>query len=369
MRHLVVLLTTTLLFTRCGFITIKGVRPKGLSAFTPSWIRNNDPLYETGNLPIALHSPLIFRGLLYSGHNDGHMMAYELKNGRLVWKKYDGGQYHGTPMVYKDFIIYGTTDGQVYARHYLTGEVKFRVDLDASVESEGVVSKGRLFFHLRNHKIFCLDVETGKIFWSYKRSIPYLSTLQRVSRPLIKGNRLYVGMADGYVAAFSVEDGQLLWETKVTSGHKFVDVDTSPVLKGNHLLMGPLSGPLTILNPTTGKILRRLDGHHVSRAPLIEKDRIFLGTRDGRLVHLNPYFKLVKEKKLSQGVITSILPWKKKLVVSTVAGELFLVDPVDFSLLEKKHLGHANSAVFGQMRVGEGSLALISSRNRLYVFH
>ena len=351
----------------CGSLDwIRQKRPAKKPA-TLGWIKNNDPPYETGNLPIALNSPLIFRGILYAGKNNGHMMAYELENGRTVWKKYDRGNYHSSPVAYGDYIIYGTTEGRVYARHYLTGDLKYSVDLDSSIESDAVIHDGRLLFHLRNYKIFCLDVKTGKVLWAYKRSIPYPTTSQRVSRPRVWKNRLFVGLADGNLAAFSLEDGQLLWESNLAVGDKFIDVDTTPVLIDGQLFASSLSGYLSVIDPQTGSIIRRLN-YNILRAPLVEKKRILLGTSDGKIVHLNRNFELIREKKLSNLGIASMRYWKKHLAVTTMAGEFLLINPQTFNLVFHKHLGHSHSTVFGDLKTGEGKLAFISSRNRLYVF-
>ena len=352
--------------TACSLLDLRQ-KERHIEPAILSWIKNNDPPHNTGNLPIGLNSPLIFRGILYAGKNDGHMTAYELSNGRMIWQKYDKGYYHATPVTHGDHIIYGTTEGRVYARHYLTGEIKYKVDLDASIESDGVIHKGRLLFHLRNYKIFCLDVETGKILWAYKRSVPYPTTSQRVSKPYVWENQLFVGMADGNVAAFSLEDGQLLWESKIAIGDKFIDVDTTPILIDGKLFTSSLSGSLSILNPKTGAIIRRID-HNTLRSPIVEKNRILIGTTDGRIIHLDRNFNTVKNQKISLKALTSMKYWKNYLAVTTLGGEFLLVDPLSFKILFHKYLGHSHSAVFGNLTTGEGKLAFISSRNRLYVF-
>src|SRR5690606_9929908 len=116
-------------------------------------------------------------------------------------------------------------EGRVFARHYLTGQLKYAVDLGASVETEGAVYKGRILFQLRNHQIFALDALTGKILWGHKRSVPFMTTLQRASTPAFVDNKVIVGMADGVVVALSLDDGSLLWERKIGTAAKFVDVD------------------------------------------------------------------------------------------------------------------------------------------------
>lgn len=352
--------------TVSDFLTIETpVNPK--SNFHPVWIKNLDPIYETGNLPIALNSPLIHEGLVYVGKSTGHMMAYQLSNGRKVWTKRENGGYHSKPVPYKDQIIYGNIEGRVSSRHYLTGKLKYSVDLDASVESPPVIYRGRMFFHLRNHKIFCLDVKTGKILWAYKRSVPYLTTLQRVSTPVVYRNKVYVGFADGYVASFGVEDGILLWEKKIANGNKFVDVDMTPVINGNRLYISSLSSQLNVLNAQTGALLQTVP-LTPSRSPLVTKGGILIGTLDGELVFLNKSLRQVYKRKISDFSISSIENWKNHYVVTTAGKTVFFVDKSTLKEVERFDLGHSSSAVFGDTQVSDGKLAFLSSRNRLYVF-
>jgi outer membrane protein assembly factor BamB len=348
------------------FLTIE--TPKNPKAnFHPIWIKNLDPVYETGNLPIALNSPLIHEDLVYVGKSTGEMVAFQLSNGRKVWSKQDNGGYHSKPIPFKDLIIYGNIEGRVTARHYLTGKLKYSVDLDASVESPPVIYKGRMFFHLRNHKIFCLDVRTGKILWAYKRSVPYLTTLQRVSTPVAYRGKLYVGFADGYVASFGIEDGILLWEKKIARGNKFVDVDMSPVIHENRLYISSLSSQLNVLNAQTGRLLQTVP-LTPSRSPIITKGGILIGTLDGELVFLNRGLKKVLTRKISDFSISSIESWKNHFVVTTAGKTVYFVDKSNLKEIERFDLGHVTSAVFGDTQVSDGKLAFLSSRNRLYVF-
>jgi outer membrane protein assembly factor BamB len=159
--------------------------PRGLDV---AWVKNQDTDFQSGNLPIALNSPLIEEGLVFVGHNDGHMMAYEVETGRKVWRKKDGDHnlYNGTPLFYNDQVIYGTNTGRLFSRHYLTGESKYMIDLGSSIDGKGVVYKDRLFFHLRNHKIFCLDAKTGKVLWAYRRPVPFKLLITYYIRPPLR---------------------------------------------------------------------------------------------------------------------------------------------------------------------------------------
>ena len=143
-----------------------------------------------------------------------------------------------------------------------------------------------MFIHMRNHKIVALDAATGKILWGYKRSIPYTTTLQRVSQVLPYKNKVIVGFADGHVGAISIEEGIVSWEQKITSNFKFVDVDVNPVLFNDKVVVCSANGNLTFLNPDNGIVERTLNvtlGH----TPLIINDVLYAGTASGKIVSVD----------------------------------------------------------------------------------
>jgi outer membrane protein assembly factor BamB len=300
------------------------------------------------------------------------MEAYELENGKPVWSEVDGSTYHAAPVAFKDQIIYGTVQGRVISRHYTTGKIKYSVDLGASIETKAVINQGRAYFQLRNHQIFCIDVETGKILWGYKRSVPYLTTLQRASTPLIYKDRVLVGMADGTMLALSTDEGVMLYETKLSTASKFIDVDNSPIILNDKVYIGAVGGPLSLLEANTGKIIRRGD-FIASRSPYIDPalkgEQLLFGTPNGELVLTDKNLTILSKSKISKGVITGIAPFKQGLAVSTTAGEILFVDPKTLAVIEKFNLGHSYSAVFGDLESHDGYLSLLSSRNRLFTFH
>lgn len=350
----------------CSSLKVEGIKPQKV-LFHPVWIKNLDVDYASGNLPIGLQSPAIHEGMLFVGHNRGVMKAFDLINGRKVWFEEEGQPYHSSPTVFQDMVIYGNVEGRLFARKRLSGELVYNVDLGSAVESKPVIHRGRLLVHTRNHKLVCLDALTGKILWAYKRSVSFLTTLQRVSRPAVRDNKVYVGFADGHVAAFSLEEGVILWDSRVVDGNKFIDVDSHPVFYSGKLIVGSQSGPLTILNPVGGLIERRLQ-YNVARAPLVHNGYMLFGTSEGEIVRLDSNFKEVAKMKVSQDAISSLALWKGKVVAGTTGGTLISVEPDLSKTGERFNFGHPSSALFGELTVSGDYLAAYSSRNRLYVF-
>jgi outer membrane protein assembly factor BamB len=224
-----------------------------------------------------------------------------------------------------------------------------------------------MFIHMRNHQIMALDSETGKILWSYKRAVPFATTLQRVSKPLVVANKLFVGFADGFVAAFSIEEGVMLWERKLSFATKFVDVDIHPQIFENLLLVSSSEGPLSFLNPNNGEISTTLPvapGH----TPLIQNDKLIFGSTSGQVVVIDRNLQIQHQSTISETGLAALTLWKGKYVFANYSGELLVVDAKTLAVVEKRHLGQAFSTVFGELAVTDKFLAVYSSRNRLYVF-
>lgn len=358
------LLVTTL--SSCALLQgFEGVK-NDKKNFTPAWIKNLDPEYQTGNMPIGLSSPLIHDNAVFVGTSNGTFDAYSLSNGRLLWTEKIVQGMNSAPLVFDNILIYGDISGRIYAKDLTSLEFKYQFDLGSSVDSMLSVSKGRLFVQTRNHKVFAIDVLTGKILWSYKRSVPYFSTLQRTAKPLVVENRVYAGFADGHLLAFSLDDGQVLWEKRMTTSDKFVDVDMTPVYYRGKLIVGSISANAEVLDPQSGGLYKRL-AFTLNRDALYFDDKLLLGTVDGRVILLDSNFDIVRDVKVMDAPISNINIWKQGFVVTSIGKKLFYMDKT-LNILEKFDLGTNNSAIFGGPSVVDDNLAVMSSRNRLYLF-
>ncbi len=334
-----------------------------------SWAKNLDPVYETGNLPIHLGAPAIDTSAtrLFMADGAGKMSSYSLDNGRELWHAKDDGTSHAGATINDEILYYGTSEGRLLSRNSDSGDLNWSIDLGAPIESSPTISGGRLFVQLRNHQVFALDATTGKILWAYKRSVPLLTTLQRASKPIVYRNKLYVGFADGSVAAFNVEEGILLWERKISNGDKFVDVDMTPTFFNDQLWIGSSSNDLHVLDPKNGRTIRTLpfiSGYE----PLKFGDTLIYGTNNGEIIGVNSAGKTVLKFKVSDFQVSSVTNWKNGYVATDVEGHLYFINAEDGHVEWKHHLGHDASGIFAGPATTKDKFALLSSRNRLYVF-
>jgi outer membrane protein assembly factor BamB len=356
-----------LLVVGCGALKLQTPK-KESDFFNVVWSKNLDPKYESGNLPIGLGAPRIFNEIVYMGSLSGVMTAYDIESGRSLWSVDDKTTLGGPVELFKDHIIYGGLNGRLFVRHYLTGELKYAIDLGAPIESAPHYENDRLLVYLRGHQIVSLDPETGKILWVYKRAVPVTTTLQRTTRPLVLGNKIILGFADGFIGALSRDEGILLWETKIVDQSKFIDVDLNPILAGGVIISGSPSGELKAINPDSGAVARSY-GVSVQAHPVIKGEQLVLGTNDGEVILMSLSGEILKKVKISQQPISAVAWWKDNIVAASYDGMVRSVDPLTLKVVGEFAMGYSYSAIFSDLVVSDDFMAIYTSRNRLYLFH
>lgn len=350
-----------------GCAQIKPRAPeKPVQVFKNIWSKNLDGEYVSGNLPIGLGAPRIYNDIVYVGSIGGIMNAFDVESGRVLWKSVENTPLGGVEY-FNDHVAYGGLNGRFFVRHYLSGKLKYAIDLAAPVESAPVFHKGHLFVYLRGHQIVHMDAETGKILWVYKRAVPVTTTLQRTTKPLIVGNKVIVGFADGFLGALSLDEGLLLWETKLVENSKFVDVDLNPVMASEMIISGSPSGELKAVNPDSGAVARSF-GVSVMAHPLLQSEQLILGTNDGEVLIMSLNGEILKRVKVSTQAVSAIAWWKDMIVAASFDGKVQAVDPLSMRVVDNFTLGFDSSAIFSDIVTTKDYMAIYSSRNRLYVF-
>jgi outer membrane protein assembly factor BamB len=351
----------------CGSFKPKAPE-KEVTFFKVQWSKNLDPEYISGNLPIGLGAPRIFNDIVYMGSMDGVMTAYDIESGRVLWSQDDKTPLGGPVEFFKDHVAYGGLNGRLFVRHYLTGALKYAIDLGAPIESAPYFFNDRMIIYLRGHQIVHLDAETGKILWVYKRAVPITTTLQRTTKPLVVGNKIIVGFADGFAGALSIDEGLLLWETKLVEQAKFIDVDLNPLLASGVVITGSPSGDLKAINPDNGAISRTYSVSVLAH-PVLKGEQLILGTNDGEIVLMSVGGDILKRVKISEQPISAVGWWKESLVAASFDGKLRAVDPLTLKVVDEFAMGYDYSAVFSDLVFHEDYMTIYTSRNHLYVFH
>lgn len=236
--------------------------------------------YEAGEELGSL--PVIKDGIVYLTSHSDTLLALDAATGKWLWHYRRDASSHefsvrgvNTPLLVKDLVVCGFSDGSTVALHQKDGAVVWQhvtsgngqiQDADGSAQSDGE----RVFVANYKDGLSALALGDGRILWQH--AFPTATQLQL-------GRGALFASAVGKVAAFSPYDGSLLWEKGIGTASA-TGLATFP-----GLLMVATDGPLFFLDARAGRPLGSSfnPGRGISAAPLAVGRDLYVLSNDGWL--------------------------------------------------------------------------------------
>ncbi len=216
--------------------------------------RTVDPVY-LGQFPIEHAQPSHARSSdqLVVASSSGFMTVYKAANGEEIWrKKFDDSFYAGALAV-SDQVFIGSLDGFVRALSLLSGEEIWKKSLGASLESVPAHHDGRIFISDTANGLHALDASTGEVLWSHRRDPPTFFTIRGTCKPEVNDGVLYCGFSDGYLGAFQIDTGDVLWSVNLSDGQtEFTDINDEVFVTDDTVFAASYSGGVYALNREDG---------------------------------------------------------------------------------------------------------------------
>jgi outer membrane protein assembly factor BamB len=331
---------------------------------------NVDSSYLPGRLPVGLDQVSTDGEYFYYGTDKGELMRIKPPYGKAETLLTYNSPIVAAPIFDAKTMYVSTQAGDLYA--YTRGkktDLLFHQTFASSIEVAPVLDDMRLVVGLRNHSIALLDKSTGVILWTYKRAVTAIRTLQRRSSPIVVGQKVITGFADGYLTAHQIEDGKLLWESKITEfeSKHFSDVSIQPMVFSKRLMTNAYQGYLKVVSLENGKLLRTLLEKPLSNY-VVKSNILYFINMDGEFIELNENFEIKNRTPVAaKGLATQLVSWGDSFLLVEHSGRIQLLSK-NGKREKVFNLGHHYSTVFGQMSTQDTYLALMSSRNRLYLF-
>ena len=193
-------------------------------------------------------SPVIAKGFVIAGFDEGRLAAIELHSGKLVWETR---------------IALGSG----------RSELERMVDIDA----EPVIVDDVIYVATFQGRIAALSLDSGRILWTRDISS-------------------YAGICADDAAIYITDDNSEIWSLDRFSGNSIWKQDklqaraaTGPDIIGNMIVVGDLEGYLHWLDKKTGDIVgrNRLSNNMIIASPVSADDKLFSYSSDGTLGAFN----------------------------------------------------------------------------------
>ena len=271
-------------------------------------------------------SPVIARGLVFVGSDDGGVYAFDERTGSLRWSVFTGSAVRSSPAVARGRVVVGNTGGAIYALDADTGAGLWSYGIGGKVTAAPLVVGGTVYVGSRGGSFVALDLETGGVVWrakpwatwagpSYANGLVYVGSDKSMvfafdavtgqerwstsldarvrSAPSVRKGLVYVGTDAGSVFALDAGSGQIRWRAAAAPRKVNAVVRSSPAIVGGRVVVTtgettPMDGHAVALDAMTGSTLWRSKlADYSTSSPAVANGVIYLGSFDTRLYALN----------------------------------------------------------------------------------
>lgn len=254
LSHAVVLCLALALSPR-GFASVDTASEIGqLSLANPLVVKWN---YETEDI-INL-TPAVNKESIYLPLAAGALLSLRLDDGTLTWRAEVGGQITASPLA-DDRAIYiasgpaseetsPSAQGGKSALRALglrSGITIWMQTLPSPLSAVIAASETTLFGCAEDGRIYALRKSDGRLLWVSKNDRAF------TPRPVLRGERLYVGNEDGGVFALDQSSGKTIWRYQ-TGGA----VNSQPAIAGQAVFVGSADNNVYALSVHNGRLLWR----------------------------------------------------------------------------------------------------------------
>lgn len=292
----------------------------------------------------AKSQPVIDENKIYVGSDNRVFFAINQSDARVNWK-YEVGYSFGKkgifsdPILYKNLVIFGACDGNVYALNKETGEkvwISFEADYIGSspeiAQDLGVIFIGLQYgVFKKTGGLMAIDAESGKNVWVHKNN----KSATSASPLYIKEHKMVlIGYDDGTFKAHHASTGAVIWEFK-TLGKSYKD---------NLTYIHGIRSKAVYDKSNDGVIFGSLDGN-----------LYFISRKDGTLLHMY---------SCEFGIYSSPILFENKVYFSSVDRKIHCVSLRDYSTIFSQVID--GTRVFSSPTIINGRLYIGTNASRLH---
>lgn len=239
----------------------------------------------SGSLITPSHIQL---GRVITVTNDGNVYAHDAVSGQQLWtyrlphvQLSLRGQ--ATPVVLDpNTVLIATANAYVYGIDVVSGVPRLqrrvsvaegRTDIQRinDIDGDPVMMGQFLVTTSYQGQVTVTDLQQQQVVWSDDASSN--------KRPEVTQDAVYITTTDGKIIAYGLLTGEKLWENDQLLHRNL----SNPVLLGSDLVVGDYEGALSLLDPSTGKIVGRSATKGEVTSLRVVNNQLYVSTQKGAL--------------------------------------------------------------------------------------
>jgi outer membrane protein assembly factor BamB len=207
----------------------------------------------------------------------GFMVAMDADTGKTLWR-FRAGVIESSPLLRDGVLYFGSWDRRLYALDTRTRRVRWSFETGDKIKGGAAYANGTVFFASYDDKVYALDARTGDLRWSASGTANFYAT------PAVAYGRVFVGNTDGRVYAFGARSGNLLW-ARSTGGFVY----SAAAVWNRTVYVGSHDGNFYALDAGTGDVRWSFDagGGAISGAATVLAGNVYFSTVEERTFALD----------------------------------------------------------------------------------
>ncbi len=321
------------------------------------------------SLNLALR-PAIVGGRVYAAGRNGRVHALDLETGRTVWTVETGLQLSAGPTVDHGMVVVGSSSGALAALDAAQGALRWRQQLSGEVLAGAGIAPTIVVVRTLDGRMRGLSADNGREMWMVEHRPPRL-TLRGTAAPAIAGDMVVTGFDNGRIAAYSLRDGEVLWENLIGVGRgrteieRLADVDATPQIMGQDVYAVGYRGRLASIALESGQIMWATEMSSYNGLSL-DWTAIYVAESEGAVVAVNRNSgaEIWRQDALRMRRLTAPTPIGQSVVVGDFEGWLHWLDALTGSIQARYRAG---KAAFISAPVSGGELLVVQDEDdRVY---
>lgn len=229
----------------------------------------------------------------------GRVAAIRQTNGTVRWIRDLPSRSESSPLLDRGKLYLGSENGTVYALNAHNGAVQWTYHAPGAVKASPTLAAGRLFFGDYSGHVQAIRQRDGRRIWITGTN-GVLGSGTFYSTPAAVFGRIYLGSTDGRVYAYSQASGKLAWARQTGSYVYSSPAVTNVAGLGPTVYVGSYDGTFYALSAYSGAVRWRYHaGGRISGSPTILGQIVYfaclgihrtiaLDLRTGRVIYTRP---------------------------------------------------------------------------------
>lgn len=308
----------------------------------------------------------------FAAGTDGEVAAFDLRNGREVWRVRTRVRLAGGPGAGSDLVAVGGDHGDVVVLDAASGGLKWKARINSEILAAPAIGTGVVVVRSVDGRLHAFDAAEGKVLWTAEQQVPRLS-LRGTGKPVIVGDLVVCGFDNGRLLAINLRDGNDVWETQIsppagrTELERLVDVDSAVHAVDDDIYAVSFQGRIARLARDTGQVWwsSELSSY---RGLDTDEDGVYVSTAEGEVVKIGRRtgVELWRSKALAHRRLSAPAVMGRQVAVADLEGYVHWLDVETGDIVGRSNSG--GERVSAPPRLAGDTLLVLNDKGHLTAF-